>query len=115
MWCRASPGPDRPGRRPSRRCAAPHVQRQGLAPYQGSAAIADGASPCASLGSTSLFWRHVALLRARLEPIRGDADVDLVRLAVTLRRREAKQVLAVELVRHAGECRGQILARPDLS
>ena len=58
--------------------------------------------------------RHVAFSRAWLEPPFTDSYVDVVNLAVQLRRSKREQILRVELVGDAGERGGEILAHSNL-
>ena len=60
-----------------------------------------------------ILRRDVALSRSRLEALLRSADLDLVDLAVALRRREAKQILTVQLVGHACERGAEVLAVPS--
>lgn len=57
---------------------------------------------------------HVAPTRPGFQATPGDADVDLVDLAVAFRRNEAEQILVVEFVCHAREGAAQVFAKADL-
>src|SRR5262249_48472873 len=60
------------------------------------------------------FRRDVALARPRLESPLRHSHVDAVRFAVVFGRRVAEEILTVELVRHLGEGRAEILAEANL-
>src|SRR5438045_2847483 len=53
------------------------------------------------------------MARPRLHPFRADAHVEVVHLAVAFRRREAKQILTVQLVGDTFERSPEILPEPD--
>src|SRR5687768_11285213 len=66
---------------------------------------------CARGAASSALRRDVILARAWLKAAHRQPHADVVHLAVALRRREAEQILAMQLVEHAREGLSQVVAR----